>query len=190
MFFASVHKRDFPLIFFRRCQIIKELQINEEIRVKEVRLIDSNGDQLGIVSVKEAQSIANTKNLDLVMIAPTAEPPVCRVLDYGKYRYELMKKEKEAKKKQKIINVKEIRLSPNIEEHDLSVKAKTASKMLVDGDKVKVQVRFRGREMGHTELGEVVLKDFFALLSEVSVIEKPAKLEGRNMTMILAPKPE
>ncbi|NLM06851.1 MAG: translation initiation factor IF-3 [Tissierellia bacterium] len=171
-------------------KVIKELLINEEIRDKTVRLIDEDGSQLGIVDIKEAQMAANRKNLDLVQIAPNADPPVCRILDYGKYRYDMMKKQKEARKNQRIINVKEVRLSPNIEEHDLNVKAKMARKFLKDGDKVKVQVRFRGREMGHTDLGLVVLNDFFEILKDDGVIEKAAKLEGRNMNMFLAPKTE
>ncbi len=130
------------------------------------------------------------RKLDLVMIAPTAKPPVCKIMDYGKYKYELAKKEKEARKNQKIINVKEIRLTPNIEIHDLQVKAKRANEFLKDGDKVKVSVRFRGREMGHTEIGRVVLNDFVKLISEVGTIEKAAKLEGRNMVMHLTPKSE
>lgn len=155
-----------------------------------MRLIDEDGSQLGIVDIKEARMAANRKNLDLVQIAPNANPPVCRILDYGKYRYDMMKKQKEARKNQKIINVKEVRLSPNIEDHDLNVKAKMARKFLKDGDKVKVQVRFRGREMGHTDLGLVVLNDFFEILKDDGVIEKAAKLEGRNMNMFLAPKSE
>ncbi|MDG2769742.1 translation initiation factor IF-3, partial [Vibrio parahaemolyticus] len=132
--------------FLWGCRIIKELQINEEIREKEVRLIDVDGTQLGIVPIKKALEIANERRLDLVNVAPTANPPVCRILDYGKYKYELTKKEKEARKNQKIINVKEIRLTPNIEEHDLQVKANRAIEFLKDGDKVKVTVRFKGRE--------------------------------------------
>ena len=176
--------------YIRRCCIIKELQINEEIREKEVRLIDVDGEQLGVVDTRQALEIAEGKNLDLVKIAPTAKPPVCKIMDYGKYKYEQSKKEKEARKNQKIINVKEIRLSPNIESHDLNVKAKTAGKFLESGDKVKVAVRFRGREMGHTQIGREVLKQFADLISEFGVIEKPAKLEGRNMVMHLAPKSE
>lgn len=130
------------------------------------------------------------RKLDLVMIAPTAKPPVCKIMDYGKYKYELAKKEKEARKNQKIINVKEIRLTPNIEIHDLQVKAKRANEFLKDGDKVKVSVRFRGREMGHTEIGREVLDDFVKLISEVGTVEKAAKLEGRNMVMHLTPKSE
>ncbi|TFZ40270.1 translation initiation factor IF-3 [Soehngenia longivitae] len=177
-----------PLIFLWRCRIIKELQINEEIREKEVRLIDVDGTQLGIVPIKKALEIANERRLDLVNVAPTANPPVCRILDYGKYKYELTKKEKEARKNQKIINVKEIRLTPNIEEHDLQVKANRAIEFLKDGDKVKVSVRFKGREMGHTEMGEEVLKDFLNLLDEYGKVEKEAKMEGRNLVVILVPK--
>jgi len=134
--------------------------------------------------------IANERKLDLVNVAPTAKPPVCKILDYGKYKYEISKKEKEAKKNQKIINIKEIRLTPNIETHDLNTKANRAIEFLKDGDKVKVAVRFRGREMGHTEMGKVVIDDFLKIVGEYAIIEKAAKLEGRNMTMFLAPKSE
>ena len=181
------------LIFFeyiRRCFFIKDLQINEGIREKEVRLIDSDGSQLGIVPIRKALEIAEERKLDLVNVAPNAKPPVCKIMDYGKYKYELTKKEKEAKKKQRVINVKEIRLTPNIEIHDLTVKAKRANEFLENGDKVKVSVRFRGREMGHTEIGKVVLNDFAELIKDKGIIEKAAKLEGRNMTMFLAPKAE
>lgn len=164
------------------------MQINEEIRDKEVRLVDSNGEQLGIVTAKRAQEIANERQLDLVKIAPQATPPVCRIMDYGKYRYELSKKEKEAKKNQKIINIKEVRLSAVIEEHDFNVKLKNAIKFLEEGDKVKLSIRFRGREIGHASAGEEILKRFAEQASEISVIEKPAKLEGKSMTMILTPK--
>jgi len=176
--------------FTWRCRIIKELQINEEIREKEVRLIDVDGSQLGVVSIKRAMEVANERRLDLVNVAPTAKPAVCRIMDYGKYKYEMAKKEKEAKKNQKIINIKEIRLTPNIETHDLNVKANRAIEFLQDGDKVKVSVRFRGREMGHTEMGKEVLDEFAKLTSEVGKIEKEPKLEGRNMTMFLMPKPD
>lgn len=151
-------------------------------------MIDNDGSQLGVVSAKEAQKIANEKNLDLVKIAPNANPPVCKILDYGKYRYELQKKEKEAKKKQKIISVKEIRLSPNIEDHDLNVKANNANKFLRGGDKVKVTLRFRGREMGFTRLGYDIMEKFAALIQESGTVEKRPVLEGKNMIMILAPK--
>ncbi len=132
--------------------------------------------------------VANERRLDLVNVAPTAKPAVCRIMDYGKYKYEMAKKEKEARKNQKIINIKEIRLTPNIETHDLNVKANRAIEFLKDGDKVKVSVRFRGREMGHTEMGKEVLDEFAKLTSEVGKIEKEPKLEGRNMTMFLMPK--
>lgn len=174
--------------FLWGCRIIKELQINEEIREKEVRLIDVDGTQLGIVPIKKALEIANERRLDLVNVAPTANPPVCRILDYGKYKYELTKKEKEARKNQKIINVKEIRLTPNIEEHDLQVKANRAIEFLKDGDKVKVTVRFKGREMGRTDIGEEVLKDFISRVEEFGKPEKEAKLEGKNLVVILSPK--
>ena len=143
---------------------------------------------MGVVSFKRAMEVSTERNLDLVNVAPSAKPPVCKVMDYGKYKYELAKKEKEARKNQKIINVKEIRMTPNIETHDLTVKANQAIEFLKDGDKVKVSVRFRGREMGHTQLGRVVLDDFFELISEFGKIEKPAKLEGRNMVMFVMPK--
>ncbi|MBU5677006.1 translation initiation factor IF-3 [Alkaliphilus sp. MSJ-5] len=167
---------------------INEQQINEEIRDKEIRVIDTNGDQLGIMSAKDAQKIANSKSLDLVKIAPQAKPPVCKIMDYGKYKYELAKKEKEARKNQKIVDVKEIRLSPSIETHDLSVKANNAIKFLKSGDKVKVSMRFRGRELSNISKGQGVIKQFASMLEEVSVVEKEAKLEGKQMIMILAPK--
>jgi len=168
--------------------INKQYLVNEEIREREVRLIDSDGTQLGIMPTKKALEIAEEKQLDLVLIAPQAKPPVCKIMDYGKFIYEQQKKEKEAKKKQKTITVKEIRITPNIDEHDLNVKAKNAEKFLKDGDKVKVTVKFRGREAEHSHLGEDVLKRFAEKLSEVGVIEKQPKLEGKNMIMILTPK--
>lgn len=174
----------------RRCWIIKELQINEEIRDREVRLIDVDGEQLGVVSLLKAMETSEERKLDLVKIAPKAKPPVCKIMDYGKYKYELAKKEKEARKKQKVINVKETRLSPNIEFHDLNVKANQAIGFLKSGDKVKVSVRFRGREMGHTQMGRKVLDDFIELTKEVGDVEKRPRLEGRNMTMHLVPKSE
>lgn len=173
---------------FRRCLNIKELQINEEIREKEIRLIDVDGEQLGIMTSKKGMEIADERKLDLVMIAPNAKPPVCRIMDYGKYKYELAKREKEARKNQKVITVKEIRLTPSIEANDLNVKAKRAIDFLKDEDKVKVTVRFRGREMGHTEKGTIVLQKFAELTSEYGSIDKQPKLEGRNMVMYLNPK--
>jgi translation initiation factor IF-3 len=168
--------------------ISKEFQLNEEIREKEVRLIDSDGAQLGVVATSEAKKLSEEKELDLVMISPNANPPVCKIMDFGKFIYEQSKKEKEAKKNQKIVNIKEIRFSPNIEEHDITIKANNARRFLLDGDKVKVTVRFRGREAEYSHLGRKILDDFVSKLEEVSNIEKPAKLEGRNMIVILAPK--
>ncbi|MFU0827226.1 MAG: translation initiation factor IF-3 [Lachnoclostridium sp.] len=162
--------------------------INEQIRDKEVRLINEDGEQLGIMPIKEAMRLAKEANLDLVKIAPTAKPPVCKIIDYGKYRYELARKEKEAKKKQKITEVKEIRLSPNIDENDLNTKANQARKFITKGDKVKVALRFRGREMAHMSSGKQILDDFFAKLEDVAVVEKPAKLEGRSMILFLTEK--
>ncbi|WP_010248374.1 translation initiation factor IF-3 [Acetivibrio cellulolyticus] len=162
--------------------------INEQIRDKEVRLIDADGTMLGIVSSKDAQVLANSKSLDLVKIAPQAAPPVCRIMDYGKYIFELNKKEKEARKNQKVVSIKEVRLSASIEEHDFEFKVKNAVKFLKDGDKVKVSVKFRGREMNYTALGEQVLQKFAESVQEVGTVEKKPKLEGRNMLMILNPK--
>jgi translation initiation factor IF-3 len=162
--------------------------INEEIRDKEVRVIDSDGSMIGIIAIKDAQKLANSKNLDLVKIAPQAAPPVCRIMDYGKYMFELAKKEKEARKNQKVISIKEVWIKPNIEEHDFSFKVKNAYKFLKDGDKVKISVRFRGREMHYTSLGEEVLKKFAEAVAEVGTVERKPKLEGRSMIMILNPK--
>ena len=172
-----------------RCKTIsKEIFINEEIRGKELRVIDQDGTQLGIMSREEALALADERNLDLVNISPNAKPQVCKILDYGKYRYELQKREKEAKKKQKNNQVKEIRLSTFIEDHDINVKANTASKFLNDGDKVKVSLRFRGREMGYQAKGYEVMEKFAEVCSPVADIEKKPKFEGRSLTMILAPK--
>lgn len=162
--------------------------INEQIRDREVRLIDEDGAQLGIMSAKDAQRIAREKNLDLVKISPKAVPPVCKIIDYGKYRYEQAKKEKEARKKQNIITLKEVRLSPNIEEHDINTKKKQAEKFLKNGDKVKVSVRFRGRELAHTAVGREILLEFAKGLEEISEIEKTPKMEGKSMIMFLNPK--
>ena len=164
-------------------------QINEEITDKEVRLIGSSGEQLGIMSAEEALKIAIEHDLDLVKIAPGSNPPVCRVMDYGKYRFEQTKKEKEAKKNQRIIEVKEIRMSPGIDTNDFNTKLKNAQKFLGDGDRVKVSVRFRGREMAHTDIGEVLLRDFADKCAEIANLDKAPKLEGRNMSIFLSPKP-
>ncbi len=164
-------------------------QINEEITDKEVRVIGVEGEQLGIMSAEEALKIAEENDLDLVKIAPGSVPPVCKVMDYGKFRFEQGKKEKEAKKNQRVIEIKEIRMSPGIDTNDFNTKLKNAQKFLADGDRVKVSVRFRGREMAHTEIGEVLLKDFAAKCAEIANMDKSAKLEGRNMSMFLSPKP-
>ena len=165
------------------------MRINEEIRAREVRVIGSDGEQLGIMSGREAQQLAYKKHLDLVEIAPTAKPPVCRIMDYGKYRYEQQKREKESRKKQKTFDIKEVKLRPGIEEHDFNVKFKNAVRFLEDGDKVKVTIMFRGRELSHPELGEVLLNKMAAQLKEMAVVERQPKLEGKNMIMIVAPKP-
>ena len=167
----------------------KELQINEQIRDSEVRLIGSDGEQLGVVPTREAQRLADEKELDLVKIAPTATPPVCRIMDYGKYRFEQSKREKEARKNQHIVELKEVRLSLNIDVADFNTKAKHALRFLQEGNKIKVSIRFRGREMGHPEIGLETMKRFAEVCSEVAAVEKPAKMEGRNMLMFLAPKP-
>ncbi|NLL73036.1 MAG: translation initiation factor IF-3 [Clostridiales bacterium] len=162
--------------------------INEQIRDREVRLISEDGEQLGIVSAKEALKMAQEANLDLVKIAPSAKPPVCKIIDYGKFKYEQIRKDKEAKKKQKVTEVKEIRFSPNIDDNDLNTKANMARKFLAKGDKVKVTLRFRGREMAHTSSSRVILDNFYKKLEDVAVIEKQARLEGRTMTMFLSEK--
>ena len=162
--------------------------INEQIRDREVRLIGEDGEQVGVMSAKEAMKLAREAGLDLVKIAPNAKPPVCKIVDYGKYRYELARKEKEAKKKQKVTDVKEIRLSPNIDVNDLNTKANQARKFLGKGDKVKVSLRFRGREMAHVNVGKEILDSFYEKLSDIAVVDKPAKLEGRSMVMFLAEK--
>ena len=162
--------------------------INEQIRDREVRLIGEDGEQIGVMSAKEAMNYAKEAGVDLVKIAPNAKPPVCMIVDYGKYRYELARKEKEAKKKQKVTDVKEIRLSPNIDVNDLNTKANQARKFLSKGDKVKVALRFRGREMAHMGMSKQILDDFFSKVEDVAVIEKPAKLEGRSMIMFLGEK--
>ena len=165
----------------------KEMQINEQIRDREVRVITADGEQLGIMSAKEALKKAEEKNLDLVKIAPNAKPPVCKIMDYGKYRFEQAKREKEARKNQKVVEIKEIRLSLNIDTHDFETKAKHAEKFLKAGNKVKVSIRFRGREMAHPELGLASMEKFAEACREFSTVEKPAKLEGRQMLMFLAP---
>lgn len=167
---------------------ISDLMINEQIRDKEIRLIGENGEQLGIMSARDAMKMAEDAGLDLVKIAPTAKPPVCKIVDYGKYKYEQIRKEKEAKKKQKVIEIKEIRLSPNIDTNDLNTKINAARKFLTKGDKVKITLRFRGREMAHMNSSKHILDDFAQSLSDIAVIEKAPKVEGRSMTMFLTEK--
>ncbi len=162
--------------------------INEEIRDKEVRVISSEGEQLGVMSSKEALNIAEQKGMDLVKIAPQATPPVCKIMDYGKYKFELAKRDRETKKNQKVVNIKEIRLSPSIDTNDFNTKVNHTLKFLKSGDKVKVTVRFRGREVNHSSLGKVLLDKFADAINEVAVVEKNAKLEGKNMFMVIAPK--
>ena len=164
-------------------------QINEEILDKEVRLIGDQGEQLGIMSAAQAMDIAAERELDLVKIAPGSNPPVCKIMDYGKYRFEQAKKEKEAKKNQRVIEIKEIRMSPGIDTNDFNTKLKNAQKFLSDGDRVKVSVRFRGREMAHTEIGETLLRDFADKCAEIANLDKAPKLEGRSMSIFLSPKP-
>ena len=164
-------------------------QINDEIHDKEVRLIGDEGEQLGIMSAEEALKIAAEREMDLVKIAPGSNPPVCKIMDYGKYRFEQTKKEKEAKKNQRVIEIKEIRMGPSIGENDFNTKLKNGQKFLADGDRVKVSVRFRGREMAHTEIGAQLLKNFAEKCADIANMDKAPKLEGRNMSMFLSPKP-
>ena len=175
-------------IIIWRCTTISELMINERIRDREVRLVSESGEQLGIMSSREALKLAREADLDLVKIAPNAKPPVCKIIDYGKYRYELARKEKEAKKKQKTMEVKEVRLSPNIDTNDLNTKANQARKFITKGDKVKVTLRFRGREMAHVNYSKQILDSFYEKLEDIAVIDKNAKMEGRSMVMFLSQK--
>ena len=170
--------------------ISKDMMVNDGIRAREVRLIGQNGDQLGIKSKVEALEIAARANLDLVMVAPNAKPPVCRIMDYGKFRFEQQKKDKEARKNQKVISLKEVRLSPSIDEHDFNTKLRNAIKFLEKGDKVKASIRFKGRAITHKEIGQRVLDRFSAACAEVSTVESHPKMDGRSMFLILAPKNE
>ena len=183
--------RSYPLFLFYflwREPAISELFINEQIRDKEIRLIGESGEQLGIMSSREALKLAEEAGLDLVKIAPTAKPPVCKIVDYGKYRYELARKEKDAKRKQKVIEVKEIRMSRNIDTNDLNTKVGAARKFLEKGNRVKVTLRFRGREMAHMSTSKHILDDFAQMLSDIAVVEKMPKVEGRSMIMFLTVK--
>ena len=168
--------------------IKQELPINGQIKAKEVQLISDNGEKLGMLPISRALEIAEEKKLDLVLVSPNAQVPVCKIMNYGKYKFEQAKKEKEAKKKQKIQETKELRITPNIEEHDFGFKAKNAKKFIEDGNKVKITVRFRGRELNNVKMGENVLNDFAKELEDVAVVEKAPKLEGKNMFIILAKK--
>lgn len=167
---------------------ISDLMINEQIRDAEIRLIGENGEQLGVMELSKALSLAKEAELDLVKIAPTAKPPVCKIIDYGKYKYEQARREKDARKKQKVIEVKEIRMSPNIGENDFKTKVSAATKFLERGDKVKITLRFRGREMAHMDKSKHILDDFAAEVSDISVVEKAPKVEGRSMSLVLSPK--
>ena len=179
----------FIFIKIWRCPTIsKELAINEEIREREIRVISDSGEQLGVMSAKDAQVIANNKNLDLVMISPNANPPVCKIMDYGKYKYEQSRKEKESKKKQKVVNIKEVRLRPGIESNDLNTKANQAIKFLKKGDKVKVELRFRGRELGHKDIGKEVMLKFIDIVKEFGEPTKAPAFEGNNMVVMIDPK--
>ena len=175
-------------IIIWRCTTISELMINERIRDREVRLVSESGEQLGIMSSREALKLAREADLDLVKIAPNAKPPVCKIIDYGKYRYELARKEKEPKKKQKTMEVKEVRLSPNIDTNDLNTKANQARKFISKGDKVKVTLRFRGREMAHVNYSKQILDSFYERLEDIAVVDKNPKMEGRSMVMFLSQK--
>ncbi|WP_373599675.1 translation initiation factor IF-3 [Paraclostridium bifermentans] len=166
----------------------KELAINDQIRDKEIRVISETGEQLGIMSARDAQVMANNKNLDLVKISPNANPPVCKIMDFGKFKYEQARKEKESKKKQKIVTIKEVRLRPGIEENDINTKAKNAIKFLKKGDKVKVELRFRGRELGHKDLGKQVMLKFIDLVKEFGEPTKAPAFEGNNMVVMIDPK--
>ena len=180
-----------PFLFselFRRCIGINDLMINEEIRDREVRVVDQNGEQLGVMPIRQALEMAEEMQLDLVKIAPQARPPVCKIMDYGKYRFEQSKKEREFRKNQKVITVKEVRLSATIEDHDIDVKLKNAIKFLKDGNKVKATIRFRGRQITHSEIGRQVMTEFAERIKEYGTVDKAPMIEGRNMSMFISPK--
>ena len=173
---------------YRRCFGINDLMINEEIRDREVRVVDQNGEQLGVMSGRDALALAEERQLDLVKIAPQARPPVCKLMDYGKYRFEQSKKEREFRKNQKVITVKEVRLSATIEDHDVDVKFKNAVKFLKDGNKVKVTIRFRGRQITHSDIGRQVMNEFAERIKEYGTVDKAPQIEGRNMSMFVSPR--
>ena len=178
----------FKRIVFRRCIGINDLMINEEIRDREVRVVDQNGEQLGVMPIRQALEMAEEMQLDLVKIAPQARPPVCKIMDYGKYRFEQSKKEREFRKNQKVITVKEVRLSATIEDHDIDVKLKNAIKFLKEGNKVKATIRFRGRQITHSEIGRQVMTEFAERIKEYGTVDKAPMIEGRNMSMFISPK--
>ena len=177
-----------PDLTHRRCIPINDLMINEEIRDREVRVVDQNGEQLGIMPIRQALNLADERELDLVKIAPQAKPPGCKLMDYGKYRFEQSKREREIRKNQKVIEVKEVRLSATIEDHDVDVRVKNAVKFLQDGNKVKVTIRFRGRQITHSEIGREVMRDFAERVKEYGTVDKQPVIEGRNMSMFITPK--
>jgi len=192
-----LHRRGAPPLSFLlqqqlqhkwRCSAISESLVNGQVRFREVRLIGTDGEQLGIMSSQDAQKIADEAELDLVCISPMAKPPVCKIIDYGKYRYEMIRRDKEAKKKQKIVELKEVRLSPNIDTNDLATKTNAARKFLEKGNKVKVTLRFRGREMSHMSQSRYILDDFAKSLADIAVIDKPSKVEGRTLVMFMSAK--
>lgn len=179
-----------PLCYYlRRCPGIKEqLRVNEMIRAREVRLVSETGEQLGVFSSRDALRMAQERGFDLVEVAPTARPPVCRIMDYGKYKYEQSKRDREARKKQKVVTIKEVKMRPNIEDHDFDVRRRQTESFLKEGDKIKATIMFRGREVVHSELGKAVLDRLLDAVKDLCIVERPAKLEGKNMIMILAPK--
>lgn len=176
------------LIYWRGDTISRELRVNNDIRAREVRVVDANGDQLGIMSARDALNVAADRRLDLVEVAPNAKPPVCRIMDYGKHRYEQSKRDKLARKRQRVVTTKEIRMSPKIDNHDLAVKYRAAERFLKSGDKVKMSVRFRGREIVHSNLAREKLDNLANQLKEIAMVERPPKLEGRHMISVLAPR--
>mgnify|MGYP001624206097 FL=1 len=177
----------FGLEFLSEDTVIKELLINNQIREREVRLLDQDGTQLGIMSSREASAIADSRNLDLVLISPTAKPPVCKIMDYGKYKYEMIKREKENRKNQKVVEIKEVRLSATIDTGDMITKSKQALKFLSEENRVKVSLRLRGRQMARPELAVKVMNEFFEMVKEKGQMDKPPVQEGRSITMMLAP---
>jgi len=187
-YFLCRRKTAETLHYNRGCSTISEALINEQIRMREVRLIGSDGEQLGVMSSADALQKAQEAELDLVLIAPAAKPPVCKIIDYGKYRYELIRRDKEARKKQKIVELKEVRLSPNIDSNDLNTKMSAARKFLEKGNKVKITLRFRGREMSHMNQSRYILDDFAKSLSDIAIVDKPSKVEGRCLIMFLSAK--